>query len=240
MLSVFISGLKKQSGKTILTAGLAGTMQSLSYTTGVFKPVQTGANIMNGFLQSQDLALIKRIDSNIHTYSSYMFTGKSIPLVAAYESDMTKIELSTINKDFEANISQAECHIVEGSDSIAVPINEKLTELDIVKTLGMPLLLVVNPKKNTIDDVIMGMNYINASKVKFLGLIINDFNEHAADIEEKYFPALVKEYTGANILGTIPHYDKFETLTPETLIADILNNVQIEEIFGVKIAKLNQ
>jgi len=240
MLSVFISGLQKQTGKTILTAGLAGTMQSLSYSTSVFKPVQTGANTMNGFLQSQDLALIKRIDSNIQTYSSYIFTKKSPPLIAAYESDLTKIELKNITKDFETNIMQTECHIIEGSDSIATPINDKQTETDIVKTLGAPLLLVVNPKKSTIDDVIMGVNYINNNKMQFLGIVINNFNEHSSDMEEKYFPALIKEYTGANILGTIPHYDNFETLTPETLIADILNNVQIEDIFGVKIAKLNQ
>ena len=43
MLNVFISGLERQSGKTIVTAGLAATMQSLSYSTSVYKPIQTGA-----------------------------------------------------------------------------------------------------------------------------------------------------------------------------------------------------
>ncbi len=40
-------------------------MQSLNYSTRVFKPIQTNANELNGFSQSQDLALVKRIDSNI-------------------------------------------------------------------------------------------------------------------------------------------------------------------------------
>ena len=65
MLNVFISGLERQSGKTIVTAGLAATMQSLSYPTSVYKPIQTGATELNGFKSSPDLALIKRVDSNI-------------------------------------------------------------------------------------------------------------------------------------------------------------------------------
>ena len=93
MLSVFISGLSRQSGKTLVIAGLAGTMQSLNYSTGVYKPIQTGAKSLNGFLQSQDLALIKRIDSNINTYSSYVFLSENCPLVSAYEANNTKIDL---------------------------------------------------------------------------------------------------------------------------------------------------
>lgn len=50
---------------------------------------------------------------------------------------------------------------------------------------------------------------------------------------------MVKEYTGINVLGVFPHYENFESLTPDTLIADTLNNVQLEEIMGLKIAKLN-
>ncbi len=40
MLSVFISGFESQTGKTIVTAGLAATMQSLSYSTNVYKPIE--------------------------------------------------------------------------------------------------------------------------------------------------------------------------------------------------------
>lgn len=240
MLSVFISGLKRQSGKTIITAGLAGTMQSLSYSTCVYKPVQTAANTMNGFLQSQDLALIRRIDANIHTHSSYMFTSPKSPLIGAYETGPEKIELKTICKDFQTHAGMSDCRIIEGANSLSTPYNEKLTEIDIVKELGIPLLLVVNPKYSSIDDVILAMNYIEERKVDFLGVIINDYNEQAEDLEERYFPALIHEYTKARILGTIPHYEDFLKLTPDTLISDVLNNIQIEEIFGLKIAKLNE
>lgn len=239
MLNVFVSGLTKQSGKTIVTAGLAGTMQSLNYSTCVYKPIQTGANSLNGFLQSQDLALIKRIDANISTASSYIFTSQNSPIVAAYESESKKIELNKIYNDFLAVKQMTECNIVEGSNSISTPVSDKMLEIDIVKTLDIPLLLVINPKKSKIEDVISGVNFVISSGVNLLGLIINDYDENSENIEEKYYPEMVKEFTGVRILGKLPHYDKFESLTADTLIADILHNINIQEVFGLQIAKLN-
>lgn len=43
MQSLYLTGLKKQTGKTVIASGLAGTMQSLSYSTGYFKTIQTGS-----------------------------------------------------------------------------------------------------------------------------------------------------------------------------------------------------
>lgn len=239
MLSVFISGLSRQSGKTLVIAGLAGTMQSLNYSTGVYKPIQTGAKSLNGFLQSQDLALIKRIDSNINTYSSYVFLSENCPLVSAYEANNTKIDLNDIYNDFQSCMQMVECRLVEGANSISSPVAEKMTEINIVKSLGIPLILVINPKQDKIGDVIAGVSFILSSKVKFLGFIVNNYDKESENPEEKYYPQMVKEYTGINVLGVLPHYENFESLTPDTLIADTLNNVQLEEIMGLKIAKLN-
>ena len=55
MLELFVSGSEKYSGKTFITAGLAATMQSLGYSTSVYKPVQTGAIEKNGFIHLNDI-----------------------------------------------------------------------------------------------------------------------------------------------------------------------------------------
>lgn len=238
MLSIFISGLVRQSGKTLLSAGLAGTMQSLCYSTSVYKPIQTGAITFNNALVSQDLQAIKNIDPNIKTSVLYTFQSPLTPLVAAYEGD-SRIDISSIYNGFQSNIQMTECHIVEGANSIFSPIDEKRTEADIVKTIGLPLLLVVNPKLSSIGDVIAGINFIESSKVNLLGVVVNDYDDNSENLEEKYFPQLIKEYTNVEILGNLPHYEDMRDLTPDTLIADILNRVDIEHIFGLKIAKLN-
>ena len=237
MLDVFISGLEQQTGKTLVTSGLAATMQSLAYYTSVYKPIQTNAKVLNGFKSSPDLLTIKRFDSNINTLSTYMITGANTPFVSAYE-DKVSISIDTIFNEYRVMSNLTECNIVEGCNSIASPIVENLTELDIVRGLRLPLVLVINPSKSSIDSVIMGLNYISSNKINILGVIVNQYNENSDNLEEKYFPQILKEYSSVKILGVLPDYGDVTKLAPEILISDILNRVSLEEIFRVKIAKL--
>lgn len=233
MLSVYIAGLKKGTGKTLLSAGLAGTMQSLSYATSYFKPIQTGSNLLN-----DDADFLNRIDKNIKTFTSYKFQSISCPLVGAYKEGIKQIDIMKIMHEYKNNIMMTDCHIVEGCNSIYSPIDDKITEISLIEQFVMPLILVVNPLLSDIGEVISGINYIRANNINLMGVVINDYDISSEDIEIKYFPHLIKEFTGVKILGSLPHYPNFENLEPQILISDILNRLDIEDIFSLRIAKL--
>ncbi len=230
MLSVFVSSLKKGAGKTTVISGLAGTMQSLSYAVSYYKPIQTATPPL-------DENFINKIDRHIKTSTSYAFESSKSPLIEAYYAGVKKLSLEKIYNDYKSNTQMCECHIVEGSNGISTPIDEKLTEIDIVQSLGLPLILVLNEKKDTIDDVITGVNYIYSKHIKFMGIIVNQHNENSDSIEEKYFPELITQYTKAKVLGTFPYYEG--EAEPQILIANTLQKLNLEEIFGIKIAKLS-
>lgn len=238
MLSVYIAGLKKGCGKTLIASGFAGTMQSLSYAVSYYKPVQTGAYIENNEPAPNDVYTISRIDHNIKGLTTYSFQNPTTPLIGAYNSGIKKIDLNKIYNDYKINTQMTECHIIEGCNSISTPVDEKITEADIAKIIGVPVVLVVNPKQNNIDDVISGINYIHTKKLQFMGVIVNEYDDLSANIEDKYFPQLIKEYTGAKVLGCFPHFNDFANIGADTVIAETLNRLDLEEIFGIKIAKL--
>jgi len=233
MLSVYIAGLKKGTGKTLLSAGLAGTMQSLNYGVSYYKPIQTGTNLLN-----DDTEFVNKIDSHVKTDSTYKLQSPSNPLIGAFNEGIKHIDSMTIMHDYKQNIMMTECHIVEGNNGISSPFDEKKTEINLIEQFCLPVILVVNPNITKIDEVIAGVNYIHSNHVTLSGIVINDYNENSSDLEMKYFPHLVKEFTGAKILGTLPHYENFENLSPQRLISDILNRLNIEDIFSLKIAKL--
>ena len=233
MLSVYIAGLKKGTGKTLLSAGLAGTMQSLNYGVSYYKPIQTGTNVLN-----DDTEFVNKIDSHVKTDSTYKLQSPSNPLIGAFNEGIKHIDSMTIMHDYKQNIMMTECHIVEGNNGISSPFDEKKTEINLIEQFCLPVILVVNPNITKIDEVIAGVNYIHSNHVTLFGIVINDYNENSSDLEMKYFPHLVKEFTGAKILGTLPHYENFENLSPQRLISDILNRLNIEDIFSLKIAKL--
>lgn len=238
MLRIFISGLEKQSGKSLVTAGLAATMQSLSYSTGVFKPIITGCETHKDAFLSSDFSLIKKFDSNIDLKPLYVLSNSVSPFVGAYE-DSVKIEINDIYSTYHLFADSLDCSIVEGCNSISSPIAQNLCEIDIAKTLSLPLVLVVNPFKSSVEDFLMANVYIKASKIPFLGVIVNQCDENSDNLEIKYYPQIIKELTGVKILGCIPNYNDFTILVPEVLIENILNGVKLEEVFGLKIAKLD-
>ena len=234
MLSVYVAGLKKGTGKTLLCSGLAGTMQSLNYAVSYYKPVQTGSDMLN-----DDIEAISKIDNHIKVFSTYRLQSPQNPLIAAYNEGINKVDTMKIMHDYKKNIMMTECHIVEGANGISSPIDEKKTEINLIKQFSLPVILVINPNITRMDDVISGINYIYSKHVSLSGVVVNDYNSETDDLELKYFPHLIKEYTGAKVLGTLPHYDNYDNLSPEILISDILNRLNIEDIFSLKIAKLS-
>ena len=233
MRSLFLTGLKKQTGKTIIASGLAGTMQSLSYSTGYFKTIQTGSLLK---YDSDDVQFVNKIDPNINTYSSYNLQSFSSPLVGSYETEIKKINIKKITDDYNSFIHLSDFNIIEGSNSISTPIDEAHTEIDIVKELEIPLILTVNAQKSTIDEIISAVSYIKSHRVIIFGIIINEYDINSSNIEQKYLPHLIKEYTaGTKILGCFPH---ITDIRPDTLIAHTLNCFNLEEIFGLEISKL--
>ena len=49
-------------------------------------------------------------------------------------------------------------------------------------------------------------------------------------------PSLIEEYTGTKVLGILPTFER--NVNPNDLISEILNGIDIEAVFQIRIAKL--
>ena len=132
MLDIFVTGSENSYGKALVTAGIAATMQSLGYSTGVYKPIHAGYFVRNGSPSVPDLLYVKHIDNNIKTYYSYLFKNKDIPLNAAAKEGQT-ISFDRIFGDYTSVREKFDCFFVTGTDGIATPICTNLQEIDLVR-----------------------------------------------------------------------------------------------------------
>lgn len=235
MLELFVAGTEQNSSKIFVTAGLAATMQSLGYSTGVYKPVETGAIEKNGFIQSPDLAFVKFADPYIKTYFTYLLRGKNNPLVAAAAENIV-IERNEILKDFQNLQDINECTIVDGSSGLGTPFGKNFLEENLIQSLDLPVLLAVSAVKTTINTILVAINHAKEIGIKFRGVIINDYPDNTEDMNIKLLPRLIEEYTDIKILGVLPAFDR--NINPNDLITEILNGVDIEAVFQIQIAKL--
>lgn len=237
MLELFVSTAEQNSGKNIVTAGQAATMQSLGYSTGVYKPVDCGAIEKNGFIQSLDLAFVKFVDPNIKTYFSYLFKTFASPLVAA-AAEKIAIDKNVILQDFQSLIDRNECLIVQGNDGLATPYGKNFLESDLIKCFDMPMLFVVSPNMS-VNNIILSINHAISEGIKLRGVLINNYPAATEDVNIKLLPRLIEEYSDAKIMGILPIIENYMTVNPNDLIENILMGVDLEAVFQVRIAKLS-
>ena len=230
MLELYVSGIEKNSGKTVVTAGLAATMQSLGYDTCVYKPVQTGAIVKDGFVQSPDLAFMKSVDPYIKTYFSYLLHKNDVPFLAA-EAENIIIDKDSLYKDY-TSFEGHECIITDGCDGLSTPLAEEFLEQNLVRMLNLPVLFVVSDA--SVNNVVANINEATLYGVKIRGVIINNCTEKT----DKNLPRLIESYTAAKVLGILPYFENIKKINPNDLISNVLEGIDLESVFDVKIAKL--
>lgn len=235
MLNLYITSSNRREGKTFLTAGLAATMQSLGYSTSVYKPIQTNGIERNGFMQSPDLTYVKTIDPYINTHFSYLYKSNMEPLIAS-ELENEPIDIELISQEYKKITSTSDCTIIDGDCGLLSPIAPNIQTVDMVKKLQIPSVFVVTPREDSINDTLLSIYTAQEKGLEIRGVIINNIMEDCPKNLLNAIPRVIEEYTNIKILGLISHIDG--KISPEDLITNVLNGVDIESIFDVKIEKL--
>ncbi len=236
MLNLYITSANKGDGKTFVSAGIAATMQSLGYSTCVYKPIQTSGIELKGFMQSPDLTFIKSIDPYINTHFSYLFKTNSEPLIAA-EKENEFIDIELINTEYQRIISNTDCVLLDGDNGLLSPIAPSLQTADMIKKLQIPVLFVITPKEDSINDTLLSIYTAQEKGIDIRGVVINNIREGCSKELLTAITRVVEEYSNVSILGLLPHLG--EKIVPEELITSVLNGIDIESIFRVKIEKLD-
>ena len=236
-MNIFITATDTDVGKTFVTAGLAAIMQSLGYRAGVFKPIQSGAISKNSFLVAPDLAFVKKVDPYINTMSSYVLKASVAPALAA-ELDNVKIEMDVIKKNYMELAAKCDTVIVEGAGGITTPCAPQMIMSDIIKALNLPVVIVAKPDLGTINHVILTVNHARAQGIDIAGVIINKYPGETNDMAIKTAPRLIEEYSDVKVVGIVKNLTNVK-ITPGLLIDTMLNSVDLEKIFNIKIPKLD-
>ena len=236
MLELFVTGADQNSDKIFVTAGLTATMQSLGYSTAVYKPVETGVIEKNGFVQSPDLAYVKFVDPFIKTYFTYLLKDRPNPLISAAKEGIV-IEKNNILNDYQKLEDMYELLVVDGISGLATPLSKNFLEEDMIKILDLPLLLVVSASNSDINNILLTINHAKEKGIHIRGIILTNYPEQTQNSDIKLLPRLIEEYTDVKILGILPHFNKSD-LNPNDLISEILSGVDLEAVVNIRIAKL--
>ena len=132
-LDFFVTGTDTNVGKTLVSAALIRSLASHGLKVAGMKPVAAGAELRDGKLWNEDVALLSG-EANVslpsHLIAPYLFKEAAAPHVAAALEDQ-HINPATIFTAFENIRAQTEAVIVEGVGGFCVPLTPQAGMADI-------------------------------------------------------------------------------------------------------------
>jgi len=212
----FITGTDTGVGKTFVTAGISAVLKEKGINVGVMKPVETGCPEGIGGLEPQDTIFLKRmasVNDELDLINPYRFKTPVAPSIASREIGQT-IYLNKIKGCYEELASRHTIMLVEGIGGLLVPLNEKETVADLIKLLGLPVVVIVASRLGAINHTLLTVKYAQGYGIEVRGIILNYPNLGTDPTEAaRTNRGEIKRLTDLPVLGEMPFCD--EDRSPE-------------------------
>jgi dethiobiotin synthase len=185
MKGFFITGTDTNVGKTVLSALLCSALEGYYW-----KPIQTGAR--DGTDRRQVLTW-SEIEPGRAFPEAYLFDDPVSPHLAARRAgkriDLGQIAPPTVNGGGPL--------IVEGAGGVLVPINEDETMADLMRMLGLPVILAARTTLGTINHTLLSLEELRNSGLIIHGVVM--LGEPDRDNQEA-----IEHYGRVPVLGIVP------------------------------------
>jgi dethiobiotin synthetase len=170
---LFVTGTDTSVGKTLVSALLCAALEGVYW-----KPIQTGATEDSDRRTVMQLA---ELASERTLPECYVFDPPVSPHLAAEWAGVT-INLSTIHRP-EGKLPGP--LIAEGAGGVMVPVNERDFMLDLMRRLGLPVLVVARSALGTINHSLLTLGALQRAGLTAKGVVAvgtpNRDNERAIE-----------------------------------------------------------
>jgi dethiobiotin synthetase len=185
MNGFFVTGTDTGVGKTVLSALLVAALDGMYW-----KPVQTGA--IEG-TDRNSVRLWAACPEERLLPERYCFDPPVSPHLAAREAGV-RIALDTF--EFPAPQGDRPC-IVEGAGGAMAPLNEHDLMLDLMRRLGLPVVVAARTSLGTINHTLMTLAALRTAHLDVRGVVLIG----AENIENR---RAIEHYGRVRVIGHIP------------------------------------
>lgn len=201
----FITGTDTGVGKTWTALSLLHDLNQRGLSTAAMKPVATGCKLTAQGLRNSDAERLMAGASVKLPYSQvnpYPFAPSIAPHIAAAESE-TPIRVEKIEEIYRSISTSADFVIIEGIGGWKVPLNDQVTMADLVRVLGLPVVLVVGLRLGCLNHALLSSASIISDGANLAGWVANTLNPAMDKLAENI--ATLTQLIPAPLLGTIPY-----------------------------------
>ncbi len=174
---VFIAGTDTGVGKTLIACAMARLLSDDGIDVGVMKPVETGcrSSRRGGALIPADgraLAAAARVSDTMEEIVPYRYRAPLSPHAAA-RREAGGVRFSVILKAWERLRRRHSFTLVEGIGGLMVPLTPRLLLLDLIRRMGLPVLLVARSGLGTLNHTLLSLRCGGDAGIQFVGVVLN-------------------------------------------------------------------
>lgn len=228
MKAIFVTATDTGAGKTVASLCLGLLLKQQGLDVGVYKPIQCGGD--DAMFLKDHLGISDKL-KDINPY----FAKESLSPHIAFARQKTRINIQKIKDCLDDLIARHDFIIVEGAGGLMVPIFKNYTMIDLVKELGLGVVVVSRLCLGTINHTLLTLSQAREQGLRVKGLIFNQ-TEKKYGIVEKTNPEIIQAMGKVPVLGVIPYLYSFDQ---EKVITKISNKIMLRPLLDLQKDKYN-
>lgn len=219
----FITGTDTGIGKTWIATSLVTGLCRRGLRVAGMKPVASGCerDATGRWYNGDALALQQAAGGDLpyERVNPYALPEPVAPHIAAARTGI-RIELGVIRRHYEQLAAAHDAVLVEGVGGWRVPLSEDMSTTDLVRALGLPVLLVVGLRLGCINHALLTAEALQADGVPLIGWIANVLDPEYATTAATL--ATLDDRITAPMLGSVDYGDAECTLLAERIGNDLI------------------
>jgi dethiobiotin synthetase len=179
MKGLFITGTDTGVGKTFVAAAVLKAWRAHGVDAVPIKPVQTGCTRKRGgSWVAEDLEFclaaggLNPLPSERRLMVSYAFRPACSPHLAAAEAG-ARISIPRIVAACRRLARAHDAVVVEGAGGVLAPLGQRRTMLDLMRALGLPVILVARPGLGTLNHTFLSLRVLRGAGLDVAGVVLN-------------------------------------------------------------------
>ena len=201
-MSYFVTGTDTDVGKTLIGCALLHGFAARGKRVVGMKPIAAGCNADGKNEDVLQLRAASNVAASNEQVNPYSFAPAVAPHLAAQLAGIS-IDLARIVESYSALAGLAEEVIVEGAGGFLVPLNAGQDGGDMVRQLGLPVILVVGMRLGCLNHALLTAEAIAARGLVLAGWVANGVDENMVMQDENV--AALQHRIGAPLLGMVPY-----------------------------------
>jgi len=198
----FVTGTDTGVGKTLVSAALMTALARTGRRVVGMKPVASGCDATPHGLRSADAEALRaagNVTADYEEVNPYALAAPTAPHLAAAAAGV-QIDVATIHRQYAHLAARSDAVVVEGIGGWLVPISRIQTMADVVRSLELPVILVVGMRLGCLNHALLTEHAIATSGCRLVAWVANTLE---SGVPDGYVEALT-DCLDAPCLGVVP------------------------------------